>query len=363
FTNIPLHEFNMKENSKEDDSENRYRPSAPVPTGTIPRRSSKHKSSEFEGLYEFELPTPTAPPLEQMEEVAGYELTTFDDATIPPPPESNTSVEEDSINRTNDTAEHHVTEKIARDALIKFAKKRCHRGVKPARNMAMTSFKETSAYHYELQTYTERRETSWKFMPYRGTEVDDSDNGPAPLPWDIEVCPSGHFVNEEKVITVPHTQSVKQCHSCKGVGNIPCNDCNGKGWAHCKPCRLALKHHCKSSRCLSCAFSHHGTGRQDCTKCFSRGKVMCATCEGYCLLLYYIALTINWRVITADHVVDELQLPELVVRDVSGRVRYEEEGPRVIPIRDVPNEGIRMASVQYIREHLLHNRNQQILFQ
>ena len=66
---------------------------------------------------------------------------------------------------------------------------------------------------------------------------------------------------------------------------------------------------------------------------------------------------------SAEHIIEESVLPQELVRIVSGQVQYEEEGTRVVPIQDSPNEAIRIASVQFIREHLLNNRNQQILAQ
>jgi hypothetical protein len=85
-------------------------------------------------------------------------------------------------------------------------------------------------FQYELQTFTEKRETSWKFIPYSGGEVDGAENGPAPLPWDINAQPSDVFKNEEKFIRVPHTSSVKSCHRCRATGHIVCTECYGKGW-------------------------------------------------------------------------------------------------------------------------------------
>jgi len=60
--------------------------------------------------------------------------------------------------------------------------------------------------------------------------VDGAENGPAPLPWDINAKPSEVFRNEEKFVKVPHTSSVKQCHRCRGVGHVVCGECYGKGW-------------------------------------------------------------------------------------------------------------------------------------
>lgn len=57
---------------------------------------------------------------------------------------------------------------------------------------------------YELQTFTEKRETSWAFTPYGGGDVDGPSNGPAPLPWDVEAHPAHMFHDEVKVVQVGH---------------------------------------------------------------------------------------------------------------------------------------------------------------
>jgi len=39
-----------------------------------------------------------------------------------------------------------------------------------------------------------------------------------PLPWEIEETPSQQFKEEVRLIEVPHTESTKTCHRCKGTG-------------------------------------------------------------------------------------------------------------------------------------------------
>ena len=83
---------------------------------------------------------------------------------------------------------------------------------------------------YELQTFTEKRETSWAFTPYGGGDIDGPGSGTAPLPWEVSAQPAHHFHDEVKVVQVPHTASVKECHRCKGTGSLQCSECHGKGW-------------------------------------------------------------------------------------------------------------------------------------
>jgi len=59
--------------------------------------------------------------------------------------------------------------------------------------MGITNMDYVPAFHYELQTFIEKRETSWTYAPHKGGDVDSPARGPAPLPWDIEENPSQMF--------------------------------------------------------------------------------------------------------------------------------------------------------------------------
>ena len=84
------------------------------------------------------------------------------------------------------------------------------------------------AYHYEIQTFAEKRETNWVCGPHKGLDMDSATSGRAPLPWEIDCPPSNVFKEEVRVVTVPHTGVVKTCHKCRGNGGMTCNECYGK---------------------------------------------------------------------------------------------------------------------------------------
>ena len=60
---------------------------------------------------------------------------------------------------------------------------------------------------------------------------------------------------------------------------------------------------------------------------------------------------------------EDMALPEQLVRLVSGQVAYEEEGPQVVPLQGFPDEAIKMASAQLIQDHLRKYQDQRILAQ
>jgi len=116
-----------------------------------------------------------------------------------------------------------------------------------------------------MQTFTEKRETSWAFMPHSGGEIDGPRYGTAPRPWDIAAEPTDIFRNEIKVLQVPHTASVKQCHRCRGAGSLLCQECHGKGWTRCLSCHgdgWGSDSAGNKERCFFCQSSTHGRGRQ-----------------------------------------------------------------------------------------------------
>ena len=107
------------------------------------------------------------------------------------------------------------------------------------------------------------------------------------------------------------------------------------------------------SRCFYCQHSKHGHGQQDCSKCGSKGKVNCATCEGHGQIRCYIQLSITWKTNTAEHIIERLDLPVDLIRDVSGQVAYEEEASRVKSIDAFGEDlGIREASTSLVFNHL-----------
>ena len=211
-----------------------------------------------------------------------------------------------------------------------------------------------------------------------------------PLPWEIEEAPTQAFKDEVRLVAVPNTTSIKCCHRCRGSGGVTCRDCNGKGWSRCLNCHgdgwLASDHgggggggggaggsggghgggggggHGRE-RCFYCQHSKHGHGQQDCSKCQTKGKVNCATCEGHGQIRCYIQLSITWKVHTAEHIVEKLNLPTELIRDVSGQVAYEEEAPSILPLTVVSDAAIKDASSSLVNKHVNTFSDQRIVRQ
>uniref|UniRef100_W5K9Y7 Ssu-2 homolog n=1 Tax=Astyanax mexicanus TaxID=7994 RepID=W5K9Y7_ASTMX len=157
-----------------------------------------------------------------------------------------------------------VSEDVAREALLKFVKKKWTYSSKPALNLVYKDLKPFTVYRYCLETYTESRSSAWKHETYTGnTFVDGPQYGLSPKPWNVEVQYPPKFTDMVKKVRVPHTSSVK-CMSCHGMG------------------------HSSNRRCAGC----HGGGRRACMRCHGTGLIMCRKCNGNKKLLHFIQLTV-----------------------------------------------------------------------
>ena len=149
------------------------------------------------------VPPPAAPPAEEEK---------------PPPPDGVDGGAGDGPGHSNDAGESKaaaatvtqqaipsLTQQQARAALLAHISARCCFGSGAAKQMRITSMDYVPAFHYELQTFTEKRETSWTYAPHKGGEVDSPARGPAPLPWDIQEKPLHMFKGDMATLIYIHT--------------------------------------------------------------------------------------------------------------------------------------------------------------
>ena len=164
----------------------------------------------------------------------GYELLSFDSVPVSPPEDLTQEMPskyttKSDIKMLPSPTEITLTDEEARSALLSFVSAHCCYGTGAAKQMRITSMEYVPAHHYELQTFTERRETCWTYAPHKGEgQVDGPYMGPAPLPWEIEEKPLVMFKDYVRLVTVPHTEVVKTCHKCRGTGGTICSGCGGK---------------------------------------------------------------------------------------------------------------------------------------
>lgn len=296
----------------------------------------------------------SAPPLSSMEVIAGYENITFDSVPLPPPSYENSNLGQPSPERSDVASIPAMTEEQVRAALLDHVSEHCCYGSGPAKTMVIREVLMNSAFHYTLETFTEKRETAWAYEPYDGKHLDTAMNGPAPSPWDVLVSPSKHFVNEQIKLEIPHTAYAKMCHACIGNGRLRCSRCIGLGQMHCTWCNGSGHHHKTHDHqhhhdnvCNHCL----GRGQQRCFRCNGLGQVVCRVCSGYGQLKCYVQMTVTWTNHLEDHISDVTKLPKELVREVSGHVAFEELQSRVWPITHFPDRAINEASLRLVNFH------------
>ncbi|XP_038073536.1 protein SSUH2 homolog isoform X2 [Patiria miniata] len=278
----------------------------------------------------------TAPPSDNMDAIAGYgnfgaplAPPSYDQSMMEPPQRS------DLPNMPTVTVEQ------AREALLSHVAENCCYGKKAAQEMVFNDISHSSAFHYKLETFTEKRTTAWASEPFKGQMVDGPANGPAPGPWDMQCNPPAKFKNHKTAVEVPHTASVKiHCHHCNGSGHVHSpllHDDDHHGHHH----------HDNHVECTWC----HGTGHQKCKTCHGHGQVTCGSCAGAGNLKVFIKLTIEWFNHLSDSIVERTSLPDELIRGVTGEVAFTEEQPRVWPINHFPDQTINQASKQLVQQH------------
>jgi len=294
---------------------------------------------------------PSAPPPMDIS-LPGYEdIVGFHNADAPPPTYDEAIGEMQMIESDKQDA---LDEDAAREALLDYVGQHCCYGKGAAKKMEMVNISSTSALHYTLETFTEKRSTKWEHIPYSSGFVDGPQYGPPPAAWEIPCSFSILFQNETKILEVPHTAYVKTCYSCHGTGHKRCHRCHGRCKIRCNTCNgngRVLRHdHNNESfeeRCTVC----FGSGMKQCNVCFGRGVVKCKVCQGMCNLKYYIQLTVDYVNESSDHIVERTELPDHLIRDVSGNVMFEQISQRVGPISNCSDPEINTKSHEIIGRH------------
>lgn len=127
-----------------------------------------------------------------------------------------------------------LTKQEARTALLAFASNRYCYKKKVAKNMTIVKIENFIITHYTLESFTEKRQVNWSHEPYPGGSIDSLASpielNPPPDPWSVPVKPVDNFSSNSVVTKIPHTDLVKVCNACGGVGRNKCNSCHGVGW-------------------------------------------------------------------------------------------------------------------------------------
>ena len=123
-----------------------------------------------------------------------------------------------------------ISEDDVREALIEYINKHSCLRLKPMENIKIGIIDVRNAFQYTLETYSERRETKWKYRGYRGRSIDGLMNGSIPYKWDMKVNTPESFSRKIMIkLVMPHSEEVKTCRCCYGSGTESCSSCSGSG--------------------------------------------------------------------------------------------------------------------------------------
>lgn len=308
--------------------------------GYMPSTSSAPAMSSDSAL-------PSAPPAGFFDTVPGYEGTLAGGGGIlpPPMPSAPRPVVDNLPVQTNWNITC-VTEEDAREAFMSYASSKCCYNTAPVRDGVIINLEPFNTYRYRLETFVESRATEWSHEPYAGQPV-DAFIQPAPAPWAIAAQASAFFKDQTQNIRVPYTSSVKNCHTCMGMGKMPCKDCAGSGNKVCWVCNgSGLRH--GINRCTHCS----GRGRENCSWCRGNGSHECNTCQGKRQLFVFITLKIQWTTYKDVYVVEQFSgLKSENLNKVSGRTMFTDSQYMLYPVMDFPNPSLSQASERLIQEH------------
>ncbi|XP_066554403.1 protein SSUH2 homolog isoform X2 [Amia ocellicauda] len=289
----------------------------------------------------------SAPPVDLMDTVPGYEGMGTENNDLPPPYPALVQPEMPSPNST----ERHweipsISEDLAKEALLEYASSKCCYSTKPAKELVFSELQVHNTYRYRLETFTESRSKEWDSEPYNGQFV-DAYGGVVPGPWELAVPVPALFKKNKTSVRVPHTSSVKGCHSCLALGRSACQKCITSGRMQCWVCNGSGMH-LSDRRCHHC----NGIGRVKCTSCGGVGSQTCSTCRGKGQLLCYLKLVVKWTNNVNECVVDKKSgFPVDRVSQVTGETVFSDTNPLVYPITGFPDNAINHASYNAVTEH------------
>ncbi|XP_070557316.1 protein SSUH2 homolog [Ptychodera flava] len=292
--------------------------------------------------------------VEGYQPIQGYENVGFGTGSAAPPPPYQPPPDTEKPQEVYSSAAS-ISEEEARDAMIRFVNQNCCYGSKPAKEMNIESIAPSSALHYELETFTESRSTSRAWVPYNGYDpVDGPMNGYPPPLWEIVCSPNMLFADEVREMEIPHTAFVLPCHGCNAMGFNRCYRCYGRGRVRCRTCgadgrvwRTNAEGHRYQDRCDYCM----GTGRRRCDTCGGDGRITCNACRGYRMIKHYIKLTVRFTNHKSDYIMEKTDMPDHLIREVSGVTVFEQTLPYVWPISSYPVPEINNNSIRIVNEH------------
>ena len=329
--------------------------------------SSTHRTPERPPRFVPTFPSPTvvqampsAPVLDELSPPPGYETATSTSTIVQPPacylPPSVDSALLNPFHIPN------ISTSEAQSLVRSHVKSKFCWGKKAAEELSINHITMKPSYHYHLDTFTEKRETVWKFEPSPGDSNCPTFNQSAPRPWDVPVPPDYNFVDGSKKVEVPNTSTIRRCDDCLASGRINCSSCFGQGTGVCFFCSgvgIRTGETAASGRCLQCS----GSGRVKCHPCNGSGKVTCGKCDGASYLRWYVELTVTWKNYEENFISGSSGLKSKHILKVKGIKTFLEEAIVLQPLINFPDTNVANASIMLVDRQLKAHPNERVIRQ
>lgn len=202
-----------------------------------------------------------------------------------------------------------------------------------------------TAYTVQLRSQYEDRSVRQASVAFAGGYVDQA--GKPPGPWEVPVQQPTDFEKRTEQLPIPHTDRVQMCPECVGQGQLGCPQCSGSGRSLCMWCRgtgyrqrpefrterdpmgnMVTRQIFVSERC-SC-----DGGRVTCGTCGGNGRVVCSSCEGSGRVKVFDQLTVRFRPVAQQVVLDPTDVPDNEVARMTGDTIFNQ---RADLIESVPS--------------------------
>ncbi|KAH9487554.1 Protein ssuh2 [Bulinus truncatus] len=229
---------------------------------------------------------------------------------------------------------------------------------RPIQEMQIDSILPSNIFHYSLETFAEARSAQWTYEPYNGEPL--ACTGPSPDPWSVQV-PGCMFQSSQCEMELPNTSRVRTCKECSGGGTRICLLCLGTGKLLCQQCSGSGILILRDGQFRNCCYCTEGW--YTCRTCRAIGRTECTKCQGRGDLRWFVLMTIKRTNLEEDYILHNTSLLWDRIKKASGKLIFEETGPRVWPVNDFPEEKINIASQNLISKHRLKFESEVILMQ
>lgn len=237
----------------------------------------------------------------------------------------------------DDAPTRSLTKEAAVALLVAWARKSLSHRLPGEGELEVTNIESVGAYEIVLETFVEQRTVTTRRYPFHDRTIDSPDTGAPVALWDVPTNPPTFFAKGEQTLVLPQTGQVEECTHCDAEGRRSCSVCKGTKKTRCLSCGGSGRKQKRNgsgylyhSDCNGCK----GRGKFPCTRC-TGGKVRCPLCNATKRLECREEISVSWRVHTERNSIESTDVPDELMRHVTGAVVLVEEAEQLHPTADL----------------------------